>query len=238
MTTAQLSVAAIELSALASLDPAISIIWSMRRAPSHTSFGGGSEDLLPQCGKLGHQARLIYERHRVRPEIISIAAIRQTTDGLVTSDDQGHSLPPVDQIVVCTGFRPDLELLREVRLALHVAAESSMALAPLIDPNVHSCGTVSTHGAQQLAHPESVFCIIDMKSHGREPTFLLLTGHEQARSVAAAIAGAWDSARHVELTLPATGVCSTGASAAAAVCYSSPVPVAQDLSHSPSSVAV
>ncbi len=46
-----------------------------------------------------------------------------------------------------------------------------------------------------------------MKSYGRAPTFLALTGYEQVRSVAAALAGDLESADRVELTLPETGVC-------------------------------
>ncbi|MDH6134830.1 hypothetical protein P3T37_004239 [Kitasatospora sp. MAA4] len=46
-----------------------------------------------------------------------------------------------------------------------------------------------------------------MKSYGRAPTFLALTGYEQVRSVAAALAGDHEAAARVELTLPETGVC-------------------------------
>ncbi len=46
-----------------------------------------------------------------------------------------------------------------------------------------------------------------MKSYGRAPTFLALTGYEQVRSVAAALAGDHEAASRVELTLPETGVC-------------------------------
>ncbi len=106
-----------------------------------------------------------------------------------------------------TGFRPDLEMLREVRLELDPSLESSRALGPLIDPNVHSCGTVRPHGARELAHPEPDFFIIGMKSYGRAPTFLLATGYEQARSVAAELAGDHEAAARVELDLPETGVC-------------------------------
>jgi hypothetical protein len=49
-----------------------------------------------------------------------------------------------------------------------------------------------------------------MKSYGRAPTFLMLTGYEQVRSVAAAIAGDWEAANDVRLVLPETGVCSSG----------------------------
>ena len=100
-------------------------------------------------------------------------------------------LEPVDEIIVATGLRPDLGMLRELRLGLDPAVEAPSALAPLIDPNLHSCGTVPPHGVDELAHPEPGFYIVGMKSYGRAPTFLLLTGYEQVRSVAAALAGDW-----------------------------------------------
>ncbi|MEJ7838308.1 MAG: hypothetical protein WKF81_05785, partial [Thermomicrobiales bacterium] len=79
----------------------------------------------------------------------------------------------------------------------------------MIDPNLHSCGLVPPHGAEELRHPEPDVYIVGMKSYGRAPTFLMLTGYEQVRSVAAAIAGDWDAARDVQLVLPETGVCSS-----------------------------
>ena len=47
-----------------------------------------------------------------------------------------------------------------------------------------------------------------MKSYGRAPTFLLATGYEQVRSIAAALAGDQEAADRVELQLPETGACS------------------------------
>ena len=108
-----------------------------------------------------------------------------------------------------TGFRPDLDILREIRLELDEIVEAPKRLAPLIDPNVHSCGTVEPHGFRELTHPEQGFFIVGMKSYGRAPTFLLATGYEQVRSVTAWLAGDTASASKVELVLPATGVCST-----------------------------
>lgn len=46
-----------------------------------------------------------------------------------------------------------------------------------------------------------------MKSYGRAPTFLAMTGYEQVRSIAAELAGDHVAARRVGLTLPDTGVC-------------------------------
>jgi hypothetical protein len=114
-----------------------------------------------------------------------------------------------DEIIATTGFRPDLSFLREVRLSLDPGLESPLALAPLIDPNIHSCGTVPPHGVDELSHPETNLFVVGIKSYGRAPTFLMLTGYEQVRSITAALTGDWESARRVELVLPETGVCST-----------------------------
>ena len=109
---------------------------------------------------------------------------------------------------MATGFRPDFDFLREVRLSLDPAVECPPILAPLIDPNIHSCGTVRPHGARELAQPEPGFYFAGMKSYGRAPTFLMLTGYEQVRSIVAEIAGDHEAAARVELVLPETGVCS------------------------------
>jgi hypothetical protein len=115
----------------------------------------------------------------------------------------------VDEIIVATGARPSLDMLRELRLDLDPSLESTRQLAPMIDPNIHSCGTVRPHGEAELRQPEKDFYIVGMKSYGRAPTFLLATGYEQVRSVVAALAGDWEAARDVQLCLPETGVCST-----------------------------
>jgi hypothetical protein len=101
-------------------------------------------------------------------------------------------------------------MLRELRLDLDDIVEAPRRLAPLIDPNVHTCGTVEPHGFAELTHPEENFYLAGMKSYGRAPTFLLATGYEQVRSIAAHLAGDERAARTVALVLPATGVCSTG----------------------------
>jgi hypothetical protein len=141
---------------------------------------------------------------------VQIQELRMTAEGIQIAG-QEERLPPGDEVIATTGFQPDLSLLREVRLALDPSLESPVALAPLIDPNVHSCGTVPPHGVDELAHPEENLYIVGMKSYGRAPTFLMLTGYEQVRSIVSALTGDWEAARNVELVLPETGVCSTDA---------------------------
>src|SRR5947209_2725189 len=213
--------ALLELATLADQAPGTEITWAVRRTQVGQLFGGEHNDALPERGRLGTRTRELVERGTVRYKTLRIAEVRRSTDGVVLVGEDGGTLGPVDEIVCATGFRPDLSIARELRLNLDPAVEAPAALAPLIDPNVHSCGTVPPHGAEQLRHPEPGFYTVGMKSYGRAPTFLLLTGYEQVRSVAAAIAGDWDAARKVELVLPETGVCSTSSSNGQAACCGS-----------------
>lgn len=201
----------IDLVDLAGTAPGTEVTWAIRRQGDQTRslFEGDIVDALPARGELGARVRRLVADGRLRLVTgVRIAKVKDTADGIIVSG-QDTVLPPVDEIIAATGFRPDLEPLSELRLGLDPAVESPLALAPLIDPNVHSCGTVPPHGAEELQHPETDFYIVGMKSYGRAPTFLMLTGYEQVRSVAAALAGDWEAARDVQLILPETGVCSS-----------------------------
>ena len=119
----------------------------------------------------------------------------------------GQQVADVDEVIVVTGFRPDLSFLSEVRLDLDPALGAARALADQIHPDHHSCGDVAPHGYRELAQPEQGLYLVGMKSYGRAPSFLAMTGFEQVRSVVAALAGDLEAAARVELVLPETGVC-------------------------------
>ncbi|MFD7973726.1 NAD(P)-binding domain-containing protein [Streptomyces clavifer] len=184
-------------------------VWILRRGISGSTFGGGEADQLPARGALGLAARAaVDEGHANAVTGFRTDAFERDTDGaLVLFGEDGRRLDPVDEVIVLTGFRPDLSFLNELRLGLDERLQAPVELAPLIDPNQHSCGTVYPHGHRELSHPETGVYLVGMKSYGRAPTFLAMTGYEQVRSVAAAIAGDIESADRVELTLPETGVC-------------------------------
>ncbi|MFV2121430.1 flavoprotein, partial [Streptomyces sp. Act-28] len=184
-------------------------VWILRRGVSDSTIGGGAADRLPARGALGLAAKTaVDEGHADVVAGFRVAAIERTADGrLVLVGEDGHRLDPVDEAIVVTGFRPDLSFLSEIRLGLDERLQAPVALAPLIDPNQHSCGTVRPHGHRELSHPERGVYLVGMKSYGRAPTFLAMTGYEQVRSVVAAIAGDTEAADHVELALPETGVC-------------------------------
>lgn len=201
--------ALVALTKLTETDPATHVSWLLRRGSVGDTFGGGAADQLPARGALGLRAAAAVEAGHVT----TVTGFRTTAveaDGhgrLVLESLDGRRVTSIDEVVVLTGFRPDLSWLSEVRLDLDPTLQSSRALAPLIDPNVHSCGTVYPHGARELAQPEAGVYLAGMKSYGRAPTFLAMTGYEQVRSIAAALAGDLEAAERVELVLPETGVC-------------------------------
>lgn len=205
--------ALIELAELKDTASATDIIWVTRKTNVEEAYGGEGADALPARGALGMQTRELLE-HRIVKVASSFRVTRfdrKPDNTLVVIGDQNgvERQIPTEQIIVATGFRPDFSFLREIRLTVDSALECSGTIGPLIDPNVHSCGTVRPHGAHELAHGEPNFFIAGMKSYGRAPTFLLATGHEQVRSIVAELAGDHEAARDVQLVLPETGVCRT-----------------------------
>ncbi|MFJ5967421.1 FAD-dependent oxidoreductase [Streptomyces sp. NPDC093060] len=197
------------LADLAKEEEATHTVWILRRGISTNTYGGGEADQLPARGALGLRAKAAVESgHAGAATGFRTEAVERDTGGrLILVAEDGRRLDPVDEIIVLTGFRPDLSFLSEVRLDLDERLQAPTALAPLIDPNVHSCGTVYPHGVNELSHPEQDVYLVGMKSYGRAPTFLAMTGYEQVRSITAAIAGDREAAERVELTLPETGVC-------------------------------
>ena len=183
-------------------------VWILRRGIGANTYGGGEADQLPARGALGLRAKAAVETgHASAVTGFRAQSVERDGDRLVLIAEDGRCLDPVDEVIVLTGFRPDLSFLSELRLGLDERLQAPTALAPLIDPNVHSCGTVYPHGVNKLSHPEQGVYLVGMKSYGRAPTFLAMTGYEQVRSITAAIAGDREAAERVELTLPETGVC-------------------------------
>ncbi|RZT17421.1 thioredoxin reductase [Kribbella sp. VKM Ac-2569] len=198
----------LDLGRLAEEAPGTEIVWVVRGTDQARTYGGGDADELPARGALGSRLKKLVQSGQV--ELVSSFRIESvsTSNGRIELSSSDRTVS-ADTVVNSTGFRPDHDIVAELRLDLDPVLGSTRALAPLIDPNQHSCGTVPPHGVDELAHPEPGYYAIGAKSYGRAPTFLLATGYEQARSVVAALAGDWEAARDVQLDLPETGVCSS-----------------------------
>lgn len=202
--------AVIELARIAREYPGTRVTWALRRATASAATSGSAADELPERGALGVRAGQAVGDGLV--EMVTgfrTERIRQDgVDRAVLVGEDGRELAPADAVVVLTGFRPDLSFLSEVRIDLDPVLQAPRRIAPSIDPNVHSCGTATPTLAADLAHPEPGLYLVGMKSYGRAPTFLAMTGYEQVRSVVAELAGDHEAAARSELVLPDTGVCS------------------------------
>lgn len=206
----------VALSQLAREVPGTRIVWAIRGNSARRVFGGGSADQLPDRGRLGADLQdlvtsgaLEYltgfstSRLRVAADGQSVTVVGDTPEGERVIDG-------VHSVVAATGFRPDLAMLSELQLDLDPGLQAPRVLGPLVDPAFHSCGTVAPHGWRELTHEsEPGFFVVGMKSYGRAPTFLITTGNEQVRSIAAHLAGDDAAADEVQLVLPETGVCSS-----------------------------
>jgi thioredoxin reductase len=216
-----------DLAKLAEQAPGTRPIWLLRGNDPAKAFGGGANDKLSARGELGAAFAALVAAGAIRVESefrVSHLTVGDSdlTVGAVVGCCGRHLT--VDELVVATGFRSDLNFVRELRIQLDPAIECPIALAPLIDPNQHSCGTVRPHGARELEQPEPGFYFAGMKSYGRAPTFLMITGYEQVRSITADIAGDHEAARRVELVLPETGVCNRSAAPGVTECCGGPAP--------------
>lgn len=225
--------AILELMDLHEADAATQVIWVLRKASVEATYGGLDNDQLPGRGLLGMRIKQLVDAGAVQV-VNPFFTTRVERSGeqlrLIGDTFQGEQTILVDEVIAATGSRPDLDFLRELRLDLHASVEAPSAIAPLIDPNFHSCGSVPPHGEKELRHPEQGFYMVGMKSYGRAPTFLLATGYEQVRSVVAGLVGDWTAAADVQLELPETGVCgvparvdANGLSVGGSCCGSEPV---------------
>jgi thioredoxin reductase len=198
---------------LAQQAPGTRVTWAVRGNNPDRAYGGGADDALPARGALGTGLRMLVETGRIilAPRF-AVHTVRTSQGGgvelVARNGVGGERIIAADRVVAATGYRPDHSVVAELRLDLDPILGSTRTLAPLIDPNVHSCGTVRPHGVDELTHPEPNYWAVGVKSYGRAPTFLLATGYEQVRSITAALAGDWAAAREVHLDLPETGVCS------------------------------
>lgn len=133
-----------DLARLVRRHPGTEVTWLVRRARSGQMFGGKADDQLPERGRLGADAHALVTSGDVQFVTgFRIAEVLATDVGTVLVDETGRTAGPFDQIVAATGFRPDLGFLSELRLDVDPTLESARVLAPLIDPNVHSCGSAA-----------------------------------------------------------------------------------------------
>ena len=143
-------------------------------------FASPADDPLPSRQRLfhfGHEAP-----HHPKVELLPgahVQAFRTGADGLhvVLSTD---SVLEVQAVMVCTGFRPDLDLLRELQAHWCWGTDGPMKLSATLLSNASGdCLQAPASGAEALLHPEPRLFVLGAKSYGRRSDFLLTRGHAQ-----------------------------------------------------------
>ncbi|MDE5055426.1 NAD(P)-binding domain-containing protein [Niallia taxi] len=203
----------LELGTLKERNPQTEIVWIMRKERVEEAYGGEEKDALEARGLLGSRIHELVDNGTVQVYTsFRVEQLKESNNSTfnINGEVKGEILriDLIDEVIVNTGNRPNYSFLSELRTKVDFATESVEAISSLIDPNLHSCGTVRPHGEKELRQPEKNLYIVGSKSYGRAPTFLMATGYEQVRSIAAFIAGDIESSEKVELDLPETGVCS------------------------------
>ncbi|MEK4671330.1 NAD(P)-binding domain-containing protein [Niallia sp. FSL R7-0271] len=205
--------ALLELGILKEKNPATEILWVIRKEHVEDAYGGEEKDALKARGLLGTKIHEMVDKGIIQVYTsFKIEQLKKNNTSTITiiGEIKGvkSEIEPIEEVIVNTGNRPNYSFLSELRTKVDFATESVEELSSLIDPNLHSCGTVRPHGEKVLRQPEKNLYVVGSKSYGRAPTFLMATGYEQVRSIAAYIAGDIEAAEKVELDLPETGVCS------------------------------
>ena len=202
----------LELADLQKEFPETKLIWILRKKNVEDAYGGEEKDALEARGALGSKIHSLVDSGKVQVYTpfytMQVKSMNGQMELAGRYEGEMTIIKEIDELIVNAGNRPDFSIEQELRLSIDPATESIAALAPLIDPNEHSCGTVRAHGEEILRQPEQGLYIVGMKSYGRAPTFLMATGYEQVRSITAYLAGDIEASKRVELDLPETGVCS------------------------------
>ncbi|MDQ0642587.1 thioredoxin reductase [Microbacterium murale] len=150
--------AVLRLSELARRSPETRVTWMLRRGSAANAFGGGAGDELPERAALGSRARKAIDAGLV--DLLTgfrVAELRRVGESLTVVAEDGREVAGVAHVFALTGFRPDTEMLRELRIDLDPALEAAAGIASEIDPNIHSCGSVAATGARELVQPEQGF---------------------------------------------------------------------------------
>ena len=110
-----------------------------------------------------------------------VASMNAREPGVALLLDDGTQVA-CDGVAVCTGFRPDLQLARELQVHMCYASEGPMKLAAALLSSSGSggdCLQQVAHGPETLVSPEPGYFVLGAKSYGRRNDFLLTVGHQQ-----------------------------------------------------------
>eukprot|EP00327_Prymnesium_parvum_P037069 CAMPEP_0195621132 /NCGR_PEP_ID=MMETSP0815-20121206/15527_1 /TAXON_ID=97485 /ORGANISM="Prymnesium parvum, Strain Texoma1" /LENGTH=462 /DNA_ID=CAMNT_0040761863 /DNA_START=14 /DNA_END=1402 /DNA_ORIENTATION=+ len=193
-------------------DLPLEVDWMLRREVGKEPYAPISNDPLPTRASLinmanaiargdGCPANMTVRTHRgCAIDELSIIPNSDGTGGCLQlmgeERDEANAEQPMnvltDVIVSVVGYRPDMELSRELQVHHCYASEGPMALASsLLSQRIAAKGTAAagdclqqkSAGAELLATPEPHFYLLGSKAYGRHSSFLLKHGHDHVKAV-------------------------------------------------------
>ncbi|MFT4185612.1 MAG: FAD-dependent oxidoreductase [Micrococcaceae bacterium] len=194
------------LSELAETEAETKIYWAIRGKSVKHFYNRGHLSKKAARWKIGERIRELVEKPG-KLEILSQFAINgfnELSEGIevIADTPEGEKSVVVDVITNGTGFRPNLDMHKEIYTDFDAAVEAPNRMLAFMQATASHPKEVEFAGAVAVSHPQPDFYVIGMKSYGRMPGFFLFFGYEQARVVAAAFADDWKAAGPVTLKLP------------------------------------
>lgn len=177
-----------QLLALADDEPATELHWL--RSTDEPPYAEIEDDPLPQRKRLAELGNRV-----VREGLDAMETHVATIEGLEVDDDQltidfVDDKRPVttDKLIANVGYRPDIDLFRDLQVHLCYATEGPMNLAAtLIGDDSADCLDQSSGGLDTLKTPEPNFFVLGSKSYGRNSRFLLDIGFDQIQTAVDAL---------------------------------------------------
>jgi cation diffusion facilitator CzcD-associated flavoprotein CzcO len=178
--------AATVLRDLLALDPPPRVTW-LTLASAGPGFVSPPDDPLPERAALYDAARAAIERPAVDHHAGAVV------DALVPLE--GHRIEVrlatgdaivADRVLGCTGFRPDISLLRELQFHVCWGSEGPMKLSAALlaqHGGGGDCLDAGGTGPEALRSPEPNLFVLGSKSYGRRSDFLIQHGHQQVADV-------------------------------------------------------
>lgn len=151
-----------------------------------------SEDPLPQrrrLAELGNDAFVGQLDDITTYKGARLVSLSERADGALDvriEDLRGAHTLVIDELIANVGYRPDLELYRELQVHLCYASEGPMKLAAALlasSGGGGDCLAQTSQGVETLMSPEPGFFVLGAKSYGRGSAFLLKIGYAQAHEV-------------------------------------------------------
>jgi thioredoxin reductase len=166
--------------------PGTEVIWAVRK-PVIEPCDRIKDDPLPERDSLLIEANHLARSTRLKfcPNAIVNAVERINGELQVILNVGGITqVVQVDRLIATTGFRPDMNLARELQVQTCWATEGSYNLSALLLGEAGGdCLKAPVAGVEMLAHPEPGFFTLGIKSYGRRSDFLIRTGRKQVQTV-------------------------------------------------------